>query len=73
MQNVGAGQFTYDVFKAAYDSDPKIKTLVTNFDQNTITLKQSETDDLSADQTEPSDDNTVPDMAKRATDLGQGL
>jgi len=46
MQNVGAGQFTYDVFKAAYDSDPKIKTLVTNFDQNTITLKQSETDDL---------------------------
>jgi len=71
MQNVGAGQFTYDVFKAAYDSDPKIKNLVKNFDQNTITLKQSETDDLPA--TEPEADNTVPDMAKRATDLGSGL
>ena len=73
MQNVGAGQFTYDVFKAIYDADPKVKNLIKNFDQNTITLKQSETDDLSADQTEPSADNTVPDMAKRATDLGQGL
>ena len=71
MQNVGAGQFTYDVFKAAYDTDPKIKALVKDFDQNTITLKQSEVDDLST--TEPTAGGAVPDMAKRATDLGSGL
>ena len=71
MQNVGVGQFTYDVFKNAYDSNPKIKNIVTNFDQDKIVLKQKETDDLPA--TEPDNDQTVPAMAQRATDLGDKL
>lgn len=67
MQNQGQGQFTFDVFKAAYDADPKLQELVTNFDDTKIEFKSSEADDLPA--SEPSTDNTVSNMAKRATDL----
>ena len=70
MQNVGAGSFNFDTFKLAYDSDPRLKSLVTNFDKNKIELKQDATDDLSQSQTDPSADNTVSNMAKSATDLG---
>ena len=69
MQNQGRGQFTYDVFKAAYDSDPRLQTLVTNFDQNTIELKSDEMDDVPADNTDAGGDS-IGTMAKRATDLG---
>ena len=31
MQNVGGEQFDYGTFKAAYDTDARIKTMVTNF------------------------------------------
>ena len=70
MQNIGHGQFTYDVFKVAYDSDPKLQKLVTNFDQDTIELKIKSADELPA-----GDDPTssVSDMAKQATDLGDTL
>ena len=46
MQNTGRNQFSYDVFKAAYDSDPKIQKIVKNFDQEKIELKTSEVDDV---------------------------
>lgn len=69
MQNQGRGQFTYDVFKAAYDSDPRLQTLVSNFDQNTIELKSDEMDDIDASDAETGGDS-VGTMAKRATDLG---
>ena len=68
MQNQGRGQFTYDVFKAAYDSDPRLQTLVSNFDKNTIELKSDEMDDVPVDTQSGSD--SVGSMAKRATDLG---
>ena len=71
MQNVGAGHFNFELFKSAYDSNPRIKNIVVNFDQDTIYLKQKETDDLPA--TEPDAGQTVPNMAKRATDLGDKL
>lgn len=66
MQNIGRSQFTFDVFKAAYDSDPRLQELVADFDQDQITLKSSETDDLPQGR-----DNTdsVEKMAKRAVDL----
>lgn len=67
MQNRGRGQFTYDVFKAAYDSDPKLQNLVANFDKNTIELKSDEMDDLPVDQQQGGD--SVGSMAKRAVDL----
>ena len=70
MQNIGRGQFTYDVFKAAYDADPKLQKLVTNFDQVKIELKQKSSDSIP--QSSNSGD-TVGDMAKAATDLGDDL
>ena len=71
MQNIGKGQFNYEVFNSAYDADPKIQNLVTNFDQNKIELKGNESDDLPA--AEPDTDNTVSGMAQQATDLGDEL
>ena len=70
MQNQGRGQFTFDVFKAAYDADPKLQQLVTNFDQDKIELKTSELDDIPDSTKSAKDDKTVSQMAKRATDLG---
>jgi hypothetical protein len=67
MQNTGSQQFNYDSFKAAYDSDPKIKAIIKDFDQNTITLKTSEMDDLTT--SDPKSKNKVSQMAKRAVDL----
>lgn len=68
MQNQGRGQFTYDVFKAAYDSDPRLQTLVSNFDQNTIELKSDEMDDVPVDGAAAGGDS-VSSMAKSAVDL----
>ena len=69
MRNTGREQFDYRTFKAAYDSDERIKTMVKNFNQEGITLKT----DVDADTTEPQEDpgNTkVSQMAKRATKIG---
>lgn len=69
MKNIGTIQFSYDTFKKAYDTDPGVKKLVKNFDQDKITLSSGNaTDDLPAG--EPDTDNTVGAMAQRATDLG---
>lgn len=67
MRKMGHGEFTFDVFKAAYDADPKLKELVKNFDKDKIQLKSSEVDDLSP--TDGGGDNTVANMAKSANDL----
>ena len=61
MQNVGKSQFSYDVF---------LQALVKNFDKNKLTFKSSEMDDIPQDAKEPSSDQTVSSMAKRATNLG---
>jgi len=74
LQNQGRGQFTYEVFKAAYDADPRLQALVTNFDQDKIEFKTSEVDDvegLPGNSGRPSD--TVGSMAKSATDVGDKL
>ena len=70
MQNQGAGNFDYEVFKAAYDADPRLQELVTNFDQDKIEFKSSEVDDvknIKGNPGRPSD--TVGKMAKNAVDL----
>jgi hypothetical protein len=70
MQNQGRGQFTFDVFKAAYDSDPRLQELVKNFDEQKIEFKTSEMDDIPQNAKQPSNDQTVSQMAKRATKIG---
>lgn len=67
LQNQGRGQFNYEVFKAAYDADPRLQELVTNFDQDKIEFKTSEVDDLPAAKGGSKD--TVSSMAKSAVDL----
>jgi len=74
MRKQGRGQFSYDVFKAAYDSDPKLQEIVKNFDQEVINLKgDGSTDDLPATQGGEGDSDTVSQMAKSATDLGKSI
>ena len=72
MQNQGRGQFTFDVFKAAYDSDPRLQELVKNFDDTKIDFKQSEMDDLPQGEVGSGGDK-VAAMDKSATDLGKDL
>jgi hypothetical protein len=67
MQNIGNQQFSYDTFKAAYDSDPKLQDIVKKFDQDSITLKTSEIDDINPSRSKST--NKVSQMAKRAVDL----
>jgi len=71
MKNTGRGQFTYDVFKAVYDADPRLQAIVKNFDKDKIELKQSEVDDVETkgEPGRPGADE-VSKMAKNATDLG---
>jgi hypothetical protein len=74
MSNLGKGEFTYDVFKAAYDADPKLQALVKNFDQQTIELKSSETDDVAGLPGNPgAPGDPVGQMAQNATDVGASL
>jgi len=66
MRNTGREQFDYRTFKAAYDSDNRVKTMVKNFNQEGITLKT----DVDADTKEPQQDvgnSKVSQMAARAT------
>jgi hypothetical protein len=67
MQNIGSGQFTYDILKAAYDSDPRIAGIITDFDQEMVRLKSSEMDDLKPAKSKGK--NKVKAMAKKAVDL----
>lgn len=68
MHNVGDEPFTHDMFKQAYDSDPKIQNIVADFDQRKISIKSGDETGLN---TKPAaDKNTVSTMAKRATKLG---
>lgn len=66
MKNMGSEQFGYETFKIAYDSDPRIKPLVKNFDQDGVTLATDTEAEQTAQQS-ATDANAVSQMAKRAT------
>ena len=68
MRNIGNAQFSYDIFKSAYDQDLKIQDIVTDFDKNKISFKTSEIDDIKTKKRSKKD--TVGTMAKRATKVG---
>jgi|AntAceMinimDraft_6_1070360.scaffolds.fasta_scaffold09188_8 hypothetical protein len=72
MQNVGAEQFDYGTFKAAYDTDPRLKAMVQNFSEKGIEpkTKKQATD---TPQGDTAGSNTVAKMAKSATDIGDKL
>tara|TARA_R110000737_G_scaffold11529_1_gene27487 strand:+ start:2315 stop:2713 length:399 start_codon:yes stop_codon:yes gene_type:complete len=72
MQNVGSEAFDYGTFKAAYDTDPRVKAMVQNFNEKGIVpkTKQQATETPQGDTT---GNNTVAGMAKSATDVGAKL
>lgn len=71
MQNVGEPQFDYGSFKAAYDTDPRVKTMVRNFSEMGIEpATAKEPDDVP--QADAGSDK-VSQMATRATDPGAPL
>lgn len=74
MQNVGGEQFDYGTFKAAYDTDPRVKSMVSNFNKKGIVPKTAKENpvDTPQDNKEQGGD-TVNQMAKRATNVGADL
>ena len=72
MQNVGAEQFDYGTFKAAYDTDPRLKAMIQNFSEKGIEpkTKKQATD---TPQGDTAGKDTVSKMAKSATDVGAKL
>lgn len=72
MQNVGGEQFDYGTFKASYDTDPRVKSMIKNFSEKGIELK-TKADADNTPQQDAQGDNTVSQMAKSATNLGDKL
>ena len=75
MQNVGAPQFDFGTFKAAYDTDPRVKAMIKNFDKVGIEPKTKNTLDnpKQGDDVGAAGGDSVSSMAKRATDVGDKL
>ena len=73
MANMGGEQFDYGTFKAAYDTDPRIKTMVQNFSQDGVEPKTQQTIDTGATPQQDAQGDVVGQMAKNATDLGDKL
>lgn len=74
MQNVGSQQFDYGTFKAAYDTDPRIKTMTHNFSYKGIEPKTKQNIKITkSDLDKEKSKNDVTKMAKNATDLGDKL
>jgi hypothetical protein len=66
MSNIGSEQFDYRTFKAAYDTDERVKKMIKNFNQDGVTLKTDVDADTDAPQEDPGN-TKVSQMAKRAT------
>jgi hypothetical protein len=68
MYNVGNEHFDYESFKMAYDSDARLKEIITDFNKDTITIKTSEVDDVKTSGVAPEDPAAdVNRMAMNAT------
>lgn len=72
MLNMGAPQFSYDMLKAAYDTDSRVNEIIKDFTKDTLELKTSEVDDLDP-KDKKRDKNKVSKMAKKATNVGDKL
>jgi len=72
MSNIGGESFTYESFKTAYDTDPRIKEYVKDFNEDGITVKTMQDADTAPTSPEDGGDK-VAQMAKSATDVGAKL
>lgn len=74
MQNVEGEYFDYGTFKAAYDTEPRVKAMIRNFNEIGVDPKTQEEDKSEVPQADSQDGgNTVSQMAKRATNVGSDL
>lgn len=71
MQNVESEQFDYESFKNAFDTDPRIKTMVATF--NNVGIEPKTKNKINDKEVSTDDKNEVEKMAKSATDLGDKL
>jgi hypothetical protein len=69
LRNAGVQQFSYETFTAAFQQDPRLKTLVNNFNSEEIIFKQP---GMQGGSAEPGQD-AIGQMAQRATNLGDKL
>ena len=67
MRNNKIPEFNYDLFKMAYDTDPRIQQLVKNFDQQSVEFSKGSVDNLTKDI--DSSGSKVKQMAMQAVDL----
>lgn len=67
MRNSKVPEFDYDTLKVAYDTDPRLKSLIGNFDQKQVSFNQGSVDSLtkSAEQKK----SNVHNMAMKAVNL----
>ena len=72
MQNMGGESFVYGTFKTAYDSDPRVKEMINDFNEDGITLKTKQDVDKGVQGGAEGGDD-VSQMAQRATNLGSSL
>ena len=73
MQNVGGEQFDYGTFKAAYDTDARVKTMVTNFNEKGIEPKTAQAVSKGDTPQQDAEGDKVSQMAKNATDVGASI
>jgi hypothetical protein len=69
MKKAGVPQFDYKSFKATYDATPQMKDQV-KFDPEGVTINDGSMDQVSTSRDSA---DSVGDMAKSATDLGDKL
>ena len=65
MSNIGHAM-DYNTFKAMYDEKPELKALVSDFDENGVTINTSADAPKDDDQVDIPPDQVVNKMAKRA-------
>ena len=73
MANVGGEQFDYETFKAAYDTDNRVKTMIRNFSEKGIEPKTKEEPNDVPQADSQDGGKSVSQMAKSATNLGDKL
>ena len=71
MANAGGEAFDYGTFTAAYETDPRVKTMVANFDKKGVEAKtEKKTKDSGEDaQAQDAGGDDVSDLAQQATDI----
>jgi len=67
MYNNKVPEFNYDKLRTLYDTEPRIKTIIKNFDQNHVEFSQGSIDNL--EKSAKQKKSNISAMAKQAVDL----